>query len=333
MKQPFRSVPTSKNHFKEDRKMKKTIAAIIALVLVFALCACGRTPAEPPVNNMPDVPAPETSDVPDVPTGLIGLPNPMTEYDSLDKLNVLLGVRLVRPAVMGVTNESFYLINGGIQVAQYGFTLNGIDYTFRASPVYDTDISGYYVGDDTAFSGIPTGELEYAEYEGTKLARWATIDGQYVLAGENASENFAAVAEELASRTLPGLTGEPLAAYYESLAGTYSDATSLRAMLFVEADGADGLLMTASWSNSAFELTEWKMTTHLDADGLLSYSDLTESHINNDADGKQTIDLVRENGAGYFVESEGKLLWVGADNEQCSACVFVKAEDLYGQDD
>ena len=313
--------------------MKKTIAAIIALVLVFALCACGRTPAEPPVDNTPDVAEPSDTPAPETPIGLIGLPNPMTEYGSLDELNELLGVRLVRPAVMGVTNESFYLISGGIQVAQYCFTLNGVDYTFRASPVYDTDISGYYVGDGTAFSGIPTDKLEYAEYEGTKLARWATIDGQYVLAGKKASENFAAVAEELAKRTLPGLTEDELAACYESLAGTYSDATSLRAMLFVEANGSDGLRMTASWSSSAFELTEWKMTAHLDADGLLSYSDLTESLINSDADGKQTVDLVRENGAGYFVESEGKLLWIGADDEQCSACVFVRTEDLYGQED
>lgn len=319
--------------------MKKIIAAVIALVLVFALCACGQTPAEPPVDNTPDVaepsdtPAPETPDVPETPIGAVGLPNPMTEYGSLDELNELLGVRLVRPAVMGVTNESFYLISGGIQVAQYCFTLNGVDYMFRASPVYDTDISGYYADGGTIFSGMPTDVPEYAEYEGTKLARWATIDGQYVLAGENASENFPYVVEELTERTLPGMTGDELAAYYDSLAGTYSDATSRRAMLFVEADGSDGLRMTASWSSSAFELTEWKMTARLDADGLLSYSDLTESLINSDADGEQTVSLIRENGTGHFVESEGKLLWSGADDEQCSACVFVKTEDLYGQDD
>ena len=316
--------------------MKKTITAMIALLLVVSLCACAQTPAAPDVTGTPEVveptgePAPETPDEPDAP--LIGLPNPMTEYGSLGELNELLGVKLAHPAVMGVNDESFYLINGGTQIAQYNFTLNGVDYTFRASPVYDTDISGYYIDGGTAFSGTPTDELEFAEYDGTKLARWATIDGQYVLAGENAPENFADVAAEMAKLTRPGMSDEELAAYYASLEGAYSDSTSKRAVLHVEANGSDGIIMTAHWSSSAFENTEWKMTARLDADGLLSYSDLTETHIcTGPSEGEDTTELIREGGVGHFVESEGKLLWLGADDEACRDCVFERYEELYGE--
>ena len=113
-------------------KMKRIAFILIAIALAVALCACTVTPAAP--TSEPD-PA-------------VGMPNPITEYGSLEEINDIVGMKLAHPPVMGVTDERFSIIDAGeTKIAEYVFKVAGVEYDFRGSPSFDGDISGYYTAD------------------------------------------------------------------------------------------------------------------------------------------------------------------------------------------
>lgn len=156
--------------------MKKFTALLLCLVLVFALCACGKdtvkveeTPnpeiadktdenaapensAEAAENDQPEESGkPEASKAPEKEDA--GMANPCTEYKSLDKINSVVGGNLVSPGVMGVTDNAYAVIDcGNYKIAEYQFTVAGYDYTFRCAKANE-DISGVYMNGGTAFEG------------------------------------------------------------------------------------------------------------------------------------------------------------------------------------
>ena len=293
--------------------MKRMLALALAAMMVLCLCACGEKPAE-----QPEAEEPATN----------GMPNPMTEYASLDEINDIVGSKLVHPGVMGVSDEKFFVIDcGDYRLADYRFAVGGVDYTFRSAPVTQ-DISGYYVGERTAFAdGAQQDGIEYAEADGAQLARWFTIDGQYVLSAKGVdADTFALVAEELCTMTSPGMSDAEYEAFYAGLAGQYYDSYSQRAVMNVEADGANGVKIIVDWSSSASENTEWTMTARLTEDGLLSYYDCAVSNITTAEDGTETVGIVSTDGEGWFTFDGDKLCWTGAADESCVNCVFEKAE-------
>lgn len=133
------------------------------------------------------------------------IPNPVTEYDSLQDLNEAGGCNFVHPAVMGVTEESFSSVNcGDYEIYQYKFELNGNNWCVRCAGITD-DISGIYSGDKTLFEGQDL-SYDYAETETTKAYRWFHVDGQYcisVTSGDFVSplemdkETFMGICDEL----------------------------------------------------------------------------------------------------------------------------------------
>jgi len=321
--------------------MKKMLALILALILVFSLSACGaKREAVLPDPDAPDTaetPAASGSDLPELPASngdlpAAGVANPVVQYETLEEINAITGGRLCTPAVMGTSDCSYCTINHGDSLlAQECFTVNGTEYTFRFSPVMDEDISGIYTGEATAFAGlVPSDELQYAEGKGFKAARWFTIDGQYVLSvndgGSMEKDTFLAIAEELRERTLPGMSEGERTAAYADLAGFYTDAASGRATAEVTANGSEGVTVTVHWSSSAFEYTQWVMEAAFTEDGLLSYPEEQHSVITTNADGEPSEIVLDPAGSGWFDVVDGKLLWSGADDENCRNCVFEKAE-------
>ena len=147
--------------------MKKILALVLALVLAVSFAACGQK--EPLVGP--------------------GTENPMTECASLDEINAAAGTNIVKPGVMGVSEEKFFTVKTGDRtIAEYRFDLNGISYTVRSAAIADQDISGYYVDGEPAF-GAPTGGVEYAEAEDVKLARFFDLNGQTVIAAKGDIES------------------------------------------------------------------------------------------------------------------------------------------------
>ena len=256
-----------------------------------------------------------------------GLVNPRQEYGSLEEINTVAGVALAHPAVMGVSDEYFVIIDDGEGcIAEYDYTLAGCAWCFRASAFYDRDISGVYINGELPFGEVKEG-IEYAEGEGYKLARFATIDGQYVLMvqdnGQMDAETFRLAAEEQYELVNPAWTAGKLEAYYASLAGSWSDEMSQRATMEITACGSECLQITVHWSSSATECDIWEMTAKVSEDGLIYYSNCVHSRlVFTDADDTATV--LSADGEGYFSHTpEGKLAWNGATDADCTECVFV----------
>ncbi len=305
---------------KKDEKMKKIIAILAAAALLLTFAACSAKPADPaPADPTPADPAP-TADT----TQPVGMPNPVTVYGSLAEINEIVGMKLTHPPVMGVTDEEFKTIDfGDWKIAEYDYKVAGVEYHLRGCPSFDDDISGYYINGEPAFSGMPTDEIAYAEDGDVRLARWATMDGQYVLSAVGANDAFPDIAEELKGLTIPGMSESDLAAYYAALEGEYYDEFSQRAHMKAEALGADGVRLTVHWAGSAFENYEWVMTGRLYEDGLLSYSDCVKTLYKTDEDGNTSSEVESEGGEGFFTPTEdGKLLWDGAEDDYCRECIF-----------
>lgn len=130
-----------------------------------------------------------------------GMPNPMVEYESLDAINKKVGCNLIQPGVMGITDEKYYVIADTL--AQYNFSLNGYDFTFRASKDMNEDISGVYVGNGTLFSLFDSKDPVNITGEGVKGYRFFTDDTQYTIIADQADDldemKFVGLCEEIMS--------------------------------------------------------------------------------------------------------------------------------------
>lgn len=194
---------------------KKLIALLLAAVLVVSLAACSKseqTDAQPTGSASEEQ---NTADVQEKSAekeekededGNSQIVNPIVEYDSLEAINAELGVNLCTAGVMGVTDESYAIINcGSYKIAQYKFCVNGYSYCFRAASTTE-DISGIYGAEDTIFADKTENTDETVILDDTKAARWFTIDGQYVLSiideGTMSEETFAGVVEEFKTGTM-----------------------------------------------------------------------------------------------------------------------------------
>ncbi|MCR4962875.1 MAG: hypothetical protein K6B40_03210 [Firmicutes bacterium] len=166
--------------------MKKTIVlSFVLFLLVMALCACSASSSDgqPPANGD-------------------SLVNPITEYASLAEINEITGGHLAKPAVMGVTDEAFLIIDANdYKIAEYNFAVNGTPYTMRFAKGTEEDISGVYEGGGLLFDAGATDIIEVKEFEGGKAARCFNMDGQYILTvhddGALDMETFRAIADEL----------------------------------------------------------------------------------------------------------------------------------------
>lgn len=159
--------------------MKKFVAILLCFVTVLSLAACGTGQNEA---------------------------NPWVDYDSLEEINEQVGCNLRGPCAMCAINERFSVGDmGEYKMAQYQFTMCGFDYTFRCAPTTE-DISGVYNHTGkTAFAESSDEELQLVTVDGIRLARWLTIDGQYVLMvedhGEMNDKSFQNIAQEMMELT------------------------------------------------------------------------------------------------------------------------------------
>lgn len=109
--------------------MKKLVALTLALMMVFALCACGES-----VNDEPE----ETDN-----GGNAQMVNPMVEVTPAELENAI-GVALVPPE--GAEDVNYFIINSVLGEVQ--FMYDGLEYNYRAQKTAEfQDISGVYLAD------------------------------------------------------------------------------------------------------------------------------------------------------------------------------------------
>lgn len=166
--------------------MKKLLVVLITTLLLLTVAGCASK--EEPIG-------PNTT-------------NPMTEVESLEKLNELVYGKLAKPPVMGVDKEKFFTIKTDeLTIGDYQFEINGdkCDFRFSDKGNFDEDFSGYYVDGKPAFpSDDRENDIEYNLKGDVKLARWANVDGIYTFAYENKdmdADTFKAIVSELVELT------------------------------------------------------------------------------------------------------------------------------------
>jgi len=284
--------------------MKKILSLLLVLAMVFCFAACGDKQQA-------------------------SVASPMVEYESLEAMNDAYGFNMKKPPVMGVSDESFAAIEveGQAPIAQYKFSVNGTEYTMRASANLG-DISGVYSGKSTLFADLADGDGGVVSTDEYRGARWYTIDGQYCLvtgAKDVDADKFAAVFEELESLMVAkALEFMPKV---EEIIGEYADKFSQRASLEVtpsEADAAKVHLMI-NWGSSAAEMDVWEMDGKFAEDGLFYYEDGTHSKITFKEDGtEEKVETIADKLSGYFSfnKETKELSWDGAPEEDCRECVF-----------
>ena len=119
--------------------MKKTFIAAALIALAAALLvSCGASVPEETEDDAPPVTlAPETGS--EVGIGLVGLANPVVLYASAKDVKKATGIFIDAPD--GAADISYSVI--AETLAGVDFTLDGVEYTFRAEKT-DDDISGLY---------------------------------------------------------------------------------------------------------------------------------------------------------------------------------------------
>lgn len=188
--------------------MKRLIALLLAVLMLFSLMACGKknqqAPADDSAAPADEAPAEtpaassgsgktageeaaeaaaaagtDSSSEPQVVTDENGVS--MTVFSSLDELNNVLGGKVKKPVSVDVADEAMWLVNdNGVDIEQYMFSISGITCGVRFSPDFKADIGG--MKDENGVSIFEGQEEECTlEYGDSEVGRWVTVDGQYIL--------------------------------------------------------------------------------------------------------------------------------------------------------
>lgn len=122
-------------------------------------------------------------------------------------------------------------------------------------------------------------------------------------------------------------TGDLTPATGEDFIGSWEDETSQRASLEISQLEDEQYQILVSWSSSATENTEWRMTGRINNVNDLEYMDGSKVNLTYDDDGNVVNEeTVYSDAEGWFSLSEGKLRWIDFKEEAASDCSFVRAE-------
>lgn len=143
--------------------MKKLLSLLLVLSLSLSLVACDNSSSEKKSS---------------------GMPNPMTEVDSIEELNEEVGVELKECTLKGsIDNSIAYIDCNDYKLADYKFSIDDLSFTYRAAKT-DLDITGIY---PTDFDGTLGETIEEKNVKATETAdgyvwsRWYIGDIQYTL--------------------------------------------------------------------------------------------------------------------------------------------------------
>lgn len=318
--------------------MKKLNVLALIAVMALSLTACKEEPAnEAPASEASVVEEVSEASAEEEVPNMASMANPLTEVGSLQELNDQFMICMTKPAVMGVTDEKFFSIDAGdYKIAEYLFTVNGLEYCYRAASTMD-DISGIYVSNDTLYG--TNSDEGMVDMDGYKGYRWFTLDGQYMITvhddGALETETFQAIGEELKSSTLALYGGantgdvdgasedfEALAQIFDPLSGNYQDSVSGRASMTLTSysTGADVVI---SWGDSASTTYEWRMSLSYVGEQFV-YDNCEKWCVTSDGT-TSNEELLSMGGTGYFEWGEnGTLAWTGAEEDNCKECIFEK---------
>ncbi|MBQ8137125.1 MAG: hypothetical protein IJ174_06805 [Clostridia bacterium] len=109
--------------------------------------------------------------------------------------------------------------------------------------------------------------------------------------------------------------------------GAWFDKTSQRATLEITPLEDERFEILLSWSSSASETTEWRMTGAMDGVGDLSYQDGTKANVTYGNNGEKTSEeTLYTNGEGWFTYTGEALVWTDFSEEKAYEFYFTRGE-------
>ncbi len=279
--------------------MKKIITTLLTILICFSLVACTKSEE---------------------------IKNGVVEYNSLEEINEITGMHIVVPAVMGIEDVKYCVIEN--KIAMCTFVINGYSYFIKATYDVDCDASGIYIEGTPAFDieEVKQNEKCFAQDELYKLFSFMINNGQYIFAvndnGELSYDEFESEYYEIRDMIIKESTNEQ----FRNIEGMYVDSTSQRATAEVILTDANKCEIYISWSNSANENDTWTIVGNIEDDGKIKYD--TDYHVKRsfDEDGNQLSETLTDTSNGYILYKDNKLIWSGSNNPQTSTCVFEKAQ-------
>ena len=279
--------------------MKKITFVLLTLLLGLSLASCS--------SQTKDTQEQEQNESVD-----IGMPNPMHEYDTIDKINSIVGTHVIIPSALPVSEVKYFTINEDI--AEVIFTLDGHEWRLRGSKILDQDISGIQ-------------NIEFNEGENIciylndyYIDRLFTENYQYTIvmkepnaySEETYSDYVFQIEKALQQASDPN-----------GIAGSYADSTSQRATLDVMKFG-EFYDLTVTWPSSASEVTYFYISGTY-KDGKITYGgeQIVVNQYKENGE-EENVDSTATNNLGFFEIKDGKLYWTGASQDQCKKCVFEK---------
>ena len=245
---------------------------------------------------------------------VVGMPNPIKEYDSLDKINEITGVHIVIPSSIPVTDVKYTTIND--EAAQVIFTLDDHKWTLRGSKNVNEDLSGIH-DENNVFEPGQDGAVYLNDYLIDRLF----VEGiQYsIVVSEAAGYDTMAFSDY----TFEMERALEKASDSDGIAGDYQDATSQRATM--EITKYEGVYdITVRWPSSATEETQWYMSGKLEKDKITYAGEDISTWVFDENGSEECTSSTASNNLGYFEIKDGKLYWTGAAQDECKACVFEK---------
>lgn len=312
--------------------MRKRFAGILAVCMAAALCACSGQPAGTAGQNTGTAAKADTAaaaqEAATAKTAAAAqIANPVREYSSLTEINEIAGGKITAPADAEVTDERYSIIDtGDYKIAQYEFTLDGVEYCCRFANGIVEDISGIYVGEGTLFADNTDNGEEIREFDGGMAARHFNLDGQYILMakdnGKLDKEAFEKTAEQVFEAAYVANGDDET--MIDLVEGSWHEAIAGRAVMEITADG-DKAQFKVNWPNSASEVYIWEFTGTLAKDGGIEYSNGKKYSLVFDENGsEEKTDLSENNSGTISFNEDGNLLWIDNESENPEGTVFVR---------
>ena len=278
--------------------MKKVLSVLMILLLATMVVSCSTNKQQEEEKS----------------EGIVGMPNPIKEYDSLDKINEIAGVHIVIPSSIPVTDIKYTTISD--EAAQVQFMLDGYKWCVRGSKNVDEDLSGIH-NENNVFIPGQDGAVYLPD---SLIDRFFTEGIQYtIVISESAGYDTVAFSDyTLQFEDVIKKASDP-----DGIAGDYQDATSQRASM--EITKYEGVYdITVRWPSSANEETHWYMSGKLDGKRITYAGENIATYVYDENGSEECTNSTAINNLGYFEIKDGKLYWTGAGQEECKACVFEK---------
>ena len=313
---------------------KRAMHLVLCILIAVSLSACG-SKRESETDTSAEVTeevTEETAKVTDVKEPIpmtseaaseapAGMANPVVEYGSFDEINEITGVSLMKPTVMGISDEHFSVING--TVAQYTCDINGMEWTFRGACITDEDISGMYSEHNVFVANQDSGLYTNEFY----LDRFFDGNRQYTIVVKNPIEDGRELIDEMTfSDCCMELKMFQQMHMDDPVVGDYQNSADEQMVLYVERRG-DEYSLSVNKIISESELTCWTMSGAVKDGDRLTYRGEEIGSYAYDAEGNEiSSDVTAVNNIGFFEIKDGCLFWTGAAQEECRACVFEKTD-------